>query len=113
MNRRESVRKSRRYQVRLDERLSSELETFATTHGLGSVPAIRLLLSRGLKAEGSDANSPQDSPAALAGLVAAEHAVLMVASVLPEGERRMHELAPQAAVAAEERLAVMGTRAGD
>ena len=40
----------------------------------------------------------------LAGLVAAEHAVLMVASVLPEGQRRMLELAPQAVAAAEQRL---------
>jgi hypothetical protein len=30
----------------------------------------------------------------------------MVASVLPEGQRRMHELAPEAALAAEERLAL-------
>jgi hypothetical protein len=30
----------------------------------------------------------------------------MVASILPEGERHVRELAPQAAVAAEERLAV-------
>jgi hypothetical protein len=108
MNRRESVRKSRRYQIRLDQSLASELEAFASSHGLQWVPAIRLLLSRGLKAEALDTGSPQDSPAALAGLVAAEHAVLMVASVLPEGERRMHELAPQAAAAAEERLAVVG-----
>jgi hypothetical protein len=47
-----------------------------------------------------------DSPAALAALVAAEHAVLMVASVLPDGDVRMHELAQQAAVAAETRLAM-------
>jgi hypothetical protein len=42
----------------------------------------------------------------IAGLIAAEHAVLMVASVLPEGERRMRELGPRAAAAAEERLAL-------
>jgi hypothetical protein len=47
-----------------------------------------------------------DSPAALAALVASEHALLMVAAVLPEGERRLHELAPQAAIAAETRLAM-------
>jgi hypothetical protein len=47
-----------------------------------------------------------DPPASLAALVAAEHAVLMVASILPEGEHRMQELAAQAARAAEERLAL-------
>jgi hypothetical protein len=46
-----------------------------------------------------------DSPSTLAALTAAEHAVLMVASILPEGQRRMLELAPAAAAAAEERLA--------
>ncbi len=46
-----------------------------------------------------------DSPAALAALVASEHALLMVAAVLPDGERRLQELAAQAASAAEERLA--------
>jgi hypothetical protein len=40
-------------------------------------------------------------------LVAAEHAVLMVASILPEGEQRMRSLAVQATQAAEERLAHM------
>jgi len=47
-----------------------------------------------------------DSPAALAALVAAEHAALMVAAVLPDGERRLHDLAPRATAAAEERLAM-------
>ena len=42
---------------------------------------------------------------AMSALVAAEHAVLMVASVLPEGERRMRELATRAVAAAEERMA--------
>jgi hypothetical protein len=106
------VRTSHRYQLRVREPLSSDLETFALARGLGMCAAIRLLVRQAL-----DADSPRlavaDSPAALAGLIAAEHAVLMVASVLPEGERRMHELAPHAAVAAEERLAVLGSRAGD
>jgi hypothetical protein len=42
----------------------------------------------------------------LAALVAAEHAALMVAAVLPDGERRLRDLAPRAAAAAEERLAM-------
>jgi hypothetical protein len=65
---------------------------------------VRHLVSAGLSLD--QAAVANDSPAALAALVAAEHAVLMVASVLPEGQRRMSELGPRAAAAAEERLAI-------
>jgi len=85
------------------------VETFAQTYGLGPGPAIRLLIGFGLRLEATTTGvgeSPLDSAAALAALTAAEHAVLMVASVLPEGQRRMRELSPAAAVAAEERLAL-------
>ena len=99
------MRTSHRYQLRVRKPLSSDLETFAKARGLGMCPAIRLLLRQALDADSAPMIAA-DSPASLAGLVAAEHAVLMVASVLPEGERRMHELGPQAALAAEERLAV-------
>jgi hypothetical protein len=54
-----------------------------------------------------------DSAAALAALTAAEHAVLMVASVLPEGQRRLRELSPAAATAAAERLALFKGPASD
>jgi len=47
-----------------------------------------------------------DSPAALAALVAAELAALMVAAVLPDGRRRLQDLAPEAAAAAAARLAM-------
>ena len=53
----------------------------------------------------SDPGPRPDSPAALAALVASELTALMVASILPDGEARMHELAAQAAINAEERLA--------
>jgi len=106
MNIREGVRTSRRYQLRLAPPLSTDLEAFATAHGLRLGTAMRLLVSRALAQEADQAEPPEDSPAALAGLTAAEHAVLMVASVLPEGQRRMRELAPQAAIAAEERLSL-------
>ena len=99
------MRTSHRYQLRVVEPLSSDLETFAQTRGLGLCPAIRVLLRQALD---SDAGRMvgADSPAILAALVAAEHAVVMVASILPEGDQRMRELAPQAAAAAEERLAI-------
>jgi hypothetical protein len=85
------------------------VETFAQRHGLGSGPAIRLLIGYGLCQEAmatGAGESPLDSAAALAALTAAEHAVLMVASVLPEGQRRLRELSPAAATAAAERLAL-------
>jgi len=98
------VRTSHRYQLRVHGSLASDLETFAQARALGMCPAIRLLLRQALDADAGQIVAV-DSAASLAALVAAEHAVLMVASVLPEGERRLHELGPQAAVAAEERLA--------
>jgi hypothetical protein len=103
MSTREGVTISRRYQLRLPPTLDSELEAFARQRGLGLGPAIRLLVGSGL----SMSETSADSPAALAALIASEHAVLMVASVLPEGEQRMRSLAERAAGAAEERLALV------
>jgi hypothetical protein len=103
------VSESRRFHLRLPPELKAELSGFARSHGLGLGPAIRLLVGHALSAEGltrAVSTTPQDSPAALAALTAAEHAVLMVASVLPEGERRMRSLAERATEAAGERLAL-------
>ena len=86
------------------------METFAQTHGLGIGPAIRMLIGYGLRLEVTATGVgefPLDSAAALAALTAAEHAVLMVASVLPEGQRRLRDLSPAAATAAAERLALI------
>jgi hypothetical protein len=100
------VRTSRRFHVLLPAELRLELEVYSRQRGWSVADALRSLATTGLFAErGSDSETRSDSPAALATLTAAEHAVLMVASVLPEGQRRMHELAPAAALAAEERLA--------
>jgi len=73
---------------------------------------VRHLVSAGLSLDSVAAGS-SDSPAALAALTAAEHAVLMVASVLPEGERRMRSLAERATEAAEERLALVRASIGE
>ena len=103
------MRESRRFHLGLPSELEADLSGFARRHGLGLGPAIRLLVARALAAEGlkpATLTTPQDSPAALAALTAAEHAVLMVASVLPEGERRMRTLAERATEAAAERLAL-------
>jgi hypothetical protein len=116
MNSRESVRTSRRYQVRLPAHLVSGLASFANQHGLGISPAIRMLVGRGLLEEAQAQNPsdpPKDSPAALAALTASEHAVLLVASVRPEGERRMRSLAERATVAAGERLALFQPASND
>jgi len=106
------VRTSRRYELRLASPLSSDLEDFARGHELGWGPSIRLLIRRGLELEvrSRRASLASDSPAALAALTAAEHAVLMIASILPEGEQRMQALAERAAQAAEARLAVFSAQ---
>jgi len=66
---------------------------------------VRELVSAALTFDTEPGPRP-DSPAALAALVAAEHAGLMVAAVLPDGERLLRDLAPRAAAAAQERLAM-------
>ncbi len=96
------MRTSRRFHLGLPSDLEAELGSFARSRGLGLGPAIRLLVGQAL--EPVTTQAPPESPAALAALTAAEHAVLMVASILPEGERRMRSLAERASQAAEERL---------
>ncbi len=101
------MRTSRRYHVLLSAELRVELETYSRQRGCSLAEAFRSLATIGLLTERGQSWATQpDSPASLAALTAAEHAVLMVASVLPEGERRMDELAPRAAIAAEQRLAI-------
>lgn len=94
---------SRRFHLTLPADLETELAAFARQHGLGLGPAMRLLATQALERGGP---RQSESPAALAALTAAEHAVLMVASILPEGERRMRELGQPATLAAEDRLAL-------
>ncbi len=93
-----------RLQVGLTPAQRAAIAERARESGLSLSATVRQLVSAGLSLDPA-APGVSDSPAALAALMAAEHAVLMVASVLPEGQRRMHELAPAAALAAEERLA--------
>ena len=101
---------SRRHDVRLPLALATQLEAFAQKHGLGLGSALRMLAVKGLEAENaapsgnSGANAEQS--AMLATLVASELAVLMVATILPEGEQRMRSLEGRACQAAEARLAM-------
>jgi hypothetical protein len=99
------VSASRRFHLLLPSELEVEAKAFGRGVGLGLSAAIRLLVARGLEAEANPAGSGLE-PAQLATLAAAEHGVLMVASILPEGERRMRELRQRATLAAEERLAL-------
>jgi hypothetical protein len=94
---------SERINLRLTAEQFAEVSTYARRYGLRRASAARLLIARGISAEGQNRG---EQPAALAALLAAEHAVLMVASVLPEGERHMRELGQRASAAAEERLAL-------
>ncbi len=96
---------SRRFHLLLPVELEVEAKAFGRGAGLGLGAAIRLLVARGLEAGANPAGSAVE-PALLATLAAAEHGVLMVASILPEGERRMAELAERASLAAGERLAL-------
>lgn len=98
---------SRRFHLALPVDLETELAAFARQHGLGLGPAMRLLAAQALE---FGSQRPSESPVALAALTAAEHAVLMVASILPEGERRMRELGQRAALAAEERLSLFSAQ---
>jgi hypothetical protein len=100
------MRPSRRFHLLLPADFDADLRRFARSSGLGVAAALRQLATKALREDARSANGHDESASTLATLIAAEHAVLMVASVLPEGERRMRELGPQAAIAAEDRLAM-------
>jgi hypothetical protein len=112
---REGVSASRRFHLWLPADAEAAVRSYARPHGLDLAPAIRLLVRHGLELEAQRLATPTPAEplAALAALIAAEHTVLMVASILPEGERRMHSLAERAAQAAEERLALLRPQATD
>jgi hypothetical protein len=102
------VRTSRRYHFLLEAELEVDLKGYARRRGLSLADAFRTLAVIGLIAERGEASVARaDTPGTLAALTAAEHAVLMVASILPDGQSRMRELGSQAAIAAEERLALV------
>ena len=108
---REGVRSSRRYQLRAREPLATDLETFAAASGMSVCAAIRLLAREALDTRQSGTRG--DSPAALAALMATEQSLLAIAAVLPDGERRIGELAERATAAAELRLALFIRETGD
>jgi hypothetical protein len=103
---------SQRLQIAFTAAQRSAIAERAASSGQSLSGIVRQLVASALSFD-TEAGPKADSPAALAALVAAEHAVLMVASILPEGERRMRELGSQAARAAEERLALVRDGEGE
>ena len=99
---------SRRFHLLLPPDLEGRLRDFAASRGVALAAGLRDLAAQGLASlDGGAVPRTAESPVLLATLLAAEHAVLMVASILPEGERRRTELAAQAAAAAQERIGVV------
>ncbi len=103
---------AQRLQIAFTAAQRSAIAERAASSGQSLSGIVRQLVGSALSFD-TEAGPKADSPAALAALVAAEHAVLMVASILPEGERRMRELGSQAARAAEERLALVRDGEGE
>src|SRR5438128_11354106 len=97
-------RRSHRLQVRFDNRLLGDVRERAAQPGQSLSSAVRQLVAAALSFDSEPGPRP-DSSAALAALLASELTTLMVAAVLPDGERMMRELTPQAAAAAQDRLA--------
>ena len=97
----------RRLHIRLPAKTAADLLARAASQGLTVSATARQLIQFGLAEDhATHGTGSGHEVATLSALVAAEHAVLMVASVLPEGERRMRELGQRAALAAEERLSL-------
>ena len=94
----------RRVQVRLTGAMKVELARQAAETGLPMSALARQLIDAGLRWASGGSTNEDLRLLSLCALVAAEQALLAVASVLPDGERRMAELAPLAAAAAEVRL---------
>ena len=84
--------------------MKAELARRAADIGLPMSALARQLIDSGLRLANGPVASDDLRLVSLCALVAAEQAVLAVASVLPDGERLMAELAPRAAHAAEHRL---------
>jgi hypothetical protein len=108
LNSKDGMSSSRRFHLLLPPDLERRLREFAASRGTALAVAVRELADQGLaSSNGQVGPRDADSPVLLATLLAAEHAVLMVASILPEGERRRTELAAQAAVTAQERIGMV------
>ena len=102
----------RRIHLQLPSDLERELRLVGQQHGVGLGPAIRILVRRGLDRDGEHQRC-RDCAAAVAALIAAEHTLLVVASILPQGTSLIGGLATEAVAAAEQRLALVEEREPD
>lgn len=85
----------------------------AEQRGLSLSATVRQLVSAAL-ARDAEAGGKADSPASVAALIAAEHTLLVVASILPQGRSLIASLTAEAAAAAEQRLSLVeGPGPGD
>ncbi|HEX2681252.1 MAG TPA: hypothetical protein VHQ03_08155 [Candidatus Dormibacteraeota bacterium] len=103
----------RRVHLQLPSDMEQEVREVGRQHGVGLGAAVRVLLRRGLDTEGTFGRSCHDCAAAVASLIAAEHSLLVVASILPQGRSLIVGLAADAATAAAERLASIAPRDAD
>lgn len=89
--------------VRIDRELADQLNDFAWDNRLSTSDAVRLLLRRQLT--GARREEIRDvQAAALAALMAAEHAALAIERISPHGEENRPRLAEEAATNARMRL---------
>jgi len=102
------VSAKRRIHLQLPSDMEREVRAVGHQQGIGLGPAIRAVVRRGLDL-GQPDGPCRDCAAAVAGLIAAEHALLVVASILPQGRSLIAGLAAEAASAAEQRLALVET----
>ena len=92
--------------LRVSAQLSAQLGDYARERDLSISFAARECLRTGLNQTG---NAPgQAETAALAGLVAAEHARLLIETIIPDGHNRAIALGAEAARVAQLRLLEVG-----
>lgn len=95
-----------RLQTKVRPAQAERVAAYAQAHLLTTSAALRVLLARALEEDPLRTTEQ----VALASLVAAEHAVLIVGALFPEGDERPRRLAEQALQAAERRLAQLADR---
>jgi hypothetical protein len=100
------VSAKRRVHLQLPSDLERELRAVGQELGIGLGPAIRVVVGRGLDRD-EHQRPCRDCNAAVAALIAAEHSLLVVASILPQGKSLIASLCAEAGAAAEQRLALI------
>lgn len=102
-----------RVQVRLEAQESEDLRARARALDMDLSHYLRRLWRKGLEAEEATPSPTDLVLSQLATLVAAEHALLMLQSFLPDGPRRADAFRGEAVAAAEERLEGLREQLGE